>query len=31
MATIDVKGSEGKGTKVTVAIPLLIQQQVFHA
>jgi signal transduction histidine kinase len=29
--SIDVKGSEGKGTKVTVAIPLLIQQQVFHA
>jgi signal transduction histidine kinase len=29
--SIEVRGSEGKGTKVTVAIPLLIQQQVFHA
>jgi signal transduction histidine kinase len=29
--SIEVRGSEGKGTKVTVAIPLLVQQQVFHA
>lgn len=29
--SIEVKGSEGKGTKVAVAIPLLVQQQVFHA
>jgi signal transduction histidine kinase len=29
--SIEVKGSDGKGTKVTVAVPVLIQQQVFHA
>jgi signal transduction histidine kinase len=29
--SIEVKGSEGKGTQVRVAVPLLVQQQVFHA
>jgi signal transduction histidine kinase len=29
--TIDVKGEEGKGTTVRVAIPTLVQQPVFHA
>jgi signal transduction histidine kinase len=29
--SIDVKGQEGKGTSVSVAIPLPVQQQVFHA
>jgi signal transduction histidine kinase len=29
--SIDVKGQEGKGTRVSVSIPLLVQQPVFHA
>ena len=29
--SIDVKGEEGKGTTVSVAIPTLVQQPVFHA
>jgi len=29
--SIDVKGLEGKGTRVSVAIPLQVQQPVFHA
>ena len=29
--TIDVKGDEGKGTKVSVTIPVAVQQPVFHA
>jgi len=29
--SIEVKGQEGKGTKVSVAIPLSTHQQVFHA
>jgi signal transduction histidine kinase len=28
---LDVKGVEGKGTQVSVTIPLSVQQQVFHA
>ena len=29
--SIDVKGQEGRGTRVSVSIPLLVQQPVFHA
>jgi signal transduction histidine kinase len=29
--SIDVRGREGKGTEVAVAIPSVVQQQVFHA
>ena len=29
--SIDVKGDEGKGTRVSVTIPIAVQQQVFHA
>jgi len=29
--SIEVKGQEGKGTKVSVAIPLSTHQPVFHA
>jgi signal transduction histidine kinase len=29
--TIEAKGEEGKGTRVTVAIPIAVQQTVFHA
>ena len=29
--TIDVRGDEGKGTKVCVSIPVAVQQPVFHA
>ena len=29
--TIDAKGDEGKGTKVTVQIPMTANQQVYHA
>ncbi len=29
--SIDVRGSEGKGTRVSISIPLQVQQQVFHA
>ena len=29
--TLDVSGEEGKGTKVSVTIPLSVQQPVFHA
>jgi signal transduction histidine kinase len=29
--SIDVKGHEGKGTTVSVTIPLSVQQPVFHA
>ena len=29
--SIEVKGHEGKGTKVSVAIPLSVHQPVFHA
>jgi signal transduction histidine kinase len=29
--TIDIKGEEGKGTKVSVSIPIAVQRQVFHA
>jgi signal transduction histidine kinase len=29
--SIEVKGQEGKGTKVSVAIPLSVHQEVFHA
>jgi signal transduction histidine kinase len=29
--SIEVRGQEGKGTAVAVAIPLLVQQPVFHA
>jgi signal transduction histidine kinase len=29
--SIDIKGEEGKGTRVSVSIPIAVQQQVFHA
>ncbi|MEP7070675.1 MAG: response regulator [Usitatibacter sp.] len=29
--SIDVKGDEGKGTRVSVTIPIAVQQQVLHA
>jgi len=29
--SIDVKGDEGKGTRVSVSIPVAVQQQVSHA
>ena len=29
--SIDVQGSEGKGTRVDVSIPLALHEQVFHA
>ena len=29
--TVDVKGEEGKGTKVSVSIPMTVHQPVFHA
>ena len=29
--SIDVKGDEGKGTRVSVTIPIAVQQQVIHA
>ena len=29
--SIEVKGQEGKGTRVSVSIPLSVQEKVFHA
>ncbi len=29
--SIDIKGEEGKGTRVSVSIPIAVQQPVFHA